>query len=164
MKQSLSAAFNRSWFESGTISISFLSGFFRFLRFYIPVNSYGHVNTLSSPCRTLFWAILTKRKNQFIVHTLLLLNQQLSLNQHKDENDRRNYFMINLTKSMVLGQGRTFEPCIFSWTSYLPCSMAGVFSFIYLFVWLLILRINGYFDMFLENFFFASNTDVLVAQ
>ena len=128
MEQSLSVAFNRSWFESGTISICFLWVFFRFLRFYIPVNSYGHVDTLNSLCRTLFWARLTKRNNQFIVHILLLLNQQPSLNQQKGK-----MTVINHYESMGLGQGRTHEPCIFNWTSYLPCSMA-CFFFFYLFV------------------------------
>ena len=70
------------------------------LMFYIPVNSYGHVETASSPIITLFsWACLTKQNLQYLVHILSLS----FLNQGKEENDRRNYFMIKLHKSIGPG-------------------------------------------------------------
>ena len=70
------------------------------LKFYFLVNSYGYVMTVSSPSHTFSWASLTKLLNQYFVHILSLVNDTNFLNQRNEENDRRNYFMINLYESI----------------------------------------------------------------
>ena len=57
------------------------------LLLYVPVKSYGHYRTVSSPNHTFSWASLNKR--------LTLLDSFSGR-----ENDRRNYFTINLHESM----------------------------------------------------------------
>ena len=73
------------------------------LRFYFPDNSYGPVETVSSPNHTFSWASLTKQLTSTYAHTLACNFQQPFLNQRKEKNDRRNYFMIDLHKSMGTG-------------------------------------------------------------
>ena len=41
------------------------------LRFYVPVNSYGHVETVSSPNHTFFLGKLIKAVDQYSVHILI---------------------------------------------------------------------------------------------
>ena len=43
------------------------------LLLYIPVNSYGHVGTVSSPYHTFFLGKLEQAVNQFLVHILPLV-------------------------------------------------------------------------------------------
>ena len=57
------------------------------LKFYVPVNSYGHVN-LTTP----FPSKLDLRS----AHTFACTCYQPFLNKRKEENDRRNYFMIGM--------------------------------------------------------------------
>ena len=65
-----------------------------FVCFYIPVNSYGHVDTDSSPN----WPSLTERLTRTL-YTYFRL-QQPYLTQRKEVNDLRNYFTINLHENM----------------------------------------------------------------
>ena len=91
---------------SGTISQYLLVRFDSFLFvliLYVKVNSYGHVGMVSSPNHTFFpgqawlsgWPVLC-------VHNFNCNWLQPFLNQQKEGNGRRNYFMINLHKSMGL--------------------------------------------------------------
>ena len=49
--------------------------------------------------------------NQYFVHILsLVTDNKPFLHQRKEENDHRNYFMINLYESMGLGCDRTRDP------------------------------------------------------
>ena len=54
------------------------------------------------------------------MHILLLVTD----NKWTEENDLRNYFMINLHESMGAGQNRTGDPCICSQTD-LPTALNG---------------------------------------
>ena len=49
---------------------------------------------------------LLKKVDQYFVHII----QQSFLNQRKEENDRRNYFMINLHERLGPSQDRTHNP------------------------------------------------------
>ena len=62
------------------------------------VNSYGHGGTVSSPNHTFFLGKLEQAVNQYFVHILtpILLEGFIG----REENDRRNYLMINLHESM----------------------------------------------------------------
>ena len=70
-----------------------------FCCFTSQVNSYGHCGTVSSPNHTFSWAGLNKRFND-------------RMNQRKEENDRRNHFMINLHESIGPDRDRTRDPWI----------------------------------------------------
>ena len=86
------------------------------LLLYVPVNSYaGHVGTVSSPNHTFFLGMLI---NQYFVQILSLVTDTnpFWINQLKGR-DHRNYFMINLHKSMGPGRDRTHDPWISSQTS-----------------------------------------------
>ena len=87
---------------------------------YIPVYSYGHVRRFSSPNHTFSWASLTKQLvNKYFVHILsLVTDNNPSWISGREENGRRNYFMINLCKSMGLGQDWIRDPWINSLTHY----------------------------------------------
>ena len=66
------------------------------LRFYISVNRYGHVETISSPNKTFFHGKPKLRGKPVLhKHTLACNRQQPFLNQRKEENKHRNYFPIN---------------------------------------------------------------------
>ena len=81
------------------------------LRFYIPVNSYDHVETVSSPNHTFYLDKLDKVVlNQYFLHILLLVTDNNPSCQWKEENDSRNYFTINLHESMGPGQDWTRDP------------------------------------------------------
>ena len=73
------------------------------------VNSYGHVGPVRSSNHTFSSANLTK-----FVHILL---QQPILNQQKEENGRRYYFIINFQEIMGLGRDQTHDPWIY-WVRY----------------------------------------------
>ena len=60
--------------------------------FYIPVNSYGHVETVSSPNYTFSWASLTKPITSIFTDTFACNRQQPFLNWGKDVNDHRKNF------------------------------------------------------------------------
>ena len=89
------------------------------LLLYVPVNSYGHYGTDSSPNHTFSCASLNKRltiTSCTYFHSYLtttLLNDSFS---GKEENDHRNYFMINLHESMGPCRDRTHDPWICSQT------------------------------------------------
>ena len=61
---------------------------------------------------------LEQAVNQYFVHILLLVTDNNSswMIQQNGENDRRNYFMINLHESMGRGQDRTHNQWIWSQT------------------------------------------------
>ena len=74
------------------------------LRFYGPVNPLGSCQAQSFYVTTLFsWAgLVLQVVNQYCAHSFPR-NWQLSfLNEQKDENDSRKYFMINLHERMLL--------------------------------------------------------------
>ena len=89
--------------------------FLLYLRCYVPVNSYSHVEMVSSPNHTFSWASLIKGLTS--AHNFACNLQQPFLNQPKEENDHRNYFTINLHESMGLGQDWTRD----LWTCYGLC-------------------------------------------
>ena len=66
------------------------------LRPYASVNSYGHIEMVSSSNQTLFLGKLDQVVNQRFVHILLLVTD----NKPSLINDHRNYFMINLHEGM----------------------------------------------------------------
>ena len=69
---------------------------------YVPVNSYGHVGTVSSPNLT-FLPSLTKQLTSTLYILLLVTDNNTSGISRREENYRRHYFMINLNESMGLG-------------------------------------------------------------
>ena len=89
-----------------------------FCCFTSQVNSYGHCGTVSSPNHTFSWAGLNKRltSNSCTYFRLLLTTTLLEWISGREENDRRNYFMINLHESMGPGRDRTRDPWICSQT------------------------------------------------
>ena len=88
------------------------------LLLYVPVNNYGHGGTVSSPNHTFSWAGLNKRltSNSCTYFRLKLTTTLLEWISGREENDRRNYFMINLHESMGPGRDRTRDPWICSQT------------------------------------------------
>ena len=89
-----------------------------FCCFTSQVNSYGHCGTVSSPNHTFSWASLNKQltSNSCTYIRLKLTTTLLEWISGKEENDRRNYFMINLHESMGPGRDRTRDPRICSQT------------------------------------------------
>ena len=89
-----------------------------FCRFTSQVNSYGHSGTVSSPSHTFSWASLNKQltSTSCTYFLLQLTTTLLEWFSGREENDRRNYFMINLLESMEPGRDRTREPWICSHT------------------------------------------------
>ena len=81
------------------------------------LSSYLHVGMVSSPSHTFFLGKLEQVVNQYFVHILSLVtdNSPSWMNQ-QEENDSRNYFMINLHESMEPGRDRTRDPWICSQT------------------------------------------------
>ena len=67
---------------------------------------------VSSPNHTFFWASFTKPLTSTLCTYFRIYRQQAFLNQRKEENDRSNYFMINLYKRMGLGEDQTRNPWI----------------------------------------------------
>ena len=90
-----------------------------FCCFTSQVNSYGHGGTVSSPNHTFSWASLNKQltSTSCTYFRLLLTTNLLEWFSGREENDRRNYFMINLHKSMGPGRDRTRDPWICNQTS-----------------------------------------------
>ena len=74
------------------------------------LNSLGCVERVSSPNHIFFsWKSLTKQFTSTL-RTMFPCNwQQPFLNQQKEENDRRNYFMISLHESMGPGWDQTLD-------------------------------------------------------
>ena len=97
-----------------------------FCCFMSQVNSYGHGGTVSSPNHTFSWVGLNKRltSNSCAYFRLLLTTTLLEWISGREENDRRNHFMINLHESMGPDRDRTrdpwicSQPCICSQTRY----------------------------------------------
>ena len=89
-----------------------------FCCFTSQVNSYGHGGKVSSPNHTFSWAGLNKRlsSNSCTYFCLQLTTTLLEWISVRKENDRRNYFMINLQKSMETGLDPTPDPWICSQT------------------------------------------------
>ena len=84
---------------------------------YLPVNSYGHVGTVSSPKHIFPLGKLDYAVNQYFMHTLSLeTDNNPSWISGREENGRRNYFMINIQESMGPGQDWTRDPWICSQT------------------------------------------------
>ena len=85
-----------------------------FCCFTSQVNSYGYGRTGSSPNHTLFWASLNKllTSTPCTYFRLYLTTTFLEWFSGREENDCRNYFMINLHKSMGPGLDRTHDPWI----------------------------------------------------
>ena len=68
------------------------------------VNSYGHDGTVKSPNHTFSWASLNKQLTSTLcTYFGLQLTTLLDWFSKREENDRRNYFMINLHESMGPG-------------------------------------------------------------
>ena len=64
-------------------------------------NSYGHVRTVSLPDHTFSWANLNKRLTSTVhIISLVIDNNPLKWFSGREENGRRNYFMVNLHASM----------------------------------------------------------------
>ena len=72
---------------------------------YVPINGCGHVRTVSSPYHTFFFlGRLDLAVNRYSVHILsLVADNNPSRISGRHRNDHRNYFMINLHESLVLG-------------------------------------------------------------
>ena len=89
-----------------------------FCCFTSQVNSYGHGVTVSSHNHTFFLGKLEQAVNQYFVHILSLVtdNNPSGMISEREENDRRNYFMINLHDCMGPGRDRTRDPWICSQT------------------------------------------------
>ena len=81
-----------------------------FCCFTSQVNIYGHGGTVSSPNHTFSWASLKKQlKSTLCTYFCLLLKKTLlEWFSGREENDRENYFMINLHESM--GPGSNSRP------------------------------------------------------
>ena len=88
-----------SFFSSKQLASGKKNFFLLYLRFYVPVNSYSHVERVSTPNHTFSEASLTMWLTS--AHTFTC-NLQPFLNQRKEENDHRNFFMIYLQVSMRL--------------------------------------------------------------
>ena len=91
------------------------------LLLYVPVNSYGHGGTVSSPYHTFSSAGLNKRltSNSCTYFRLLLTElttTPLEWISRREENDRSKYFMNNLHESMGPGRDWTLDPWICSQT------------------------------------------------
>ena len=82
------------------------------------VNSYGHGGTVSSPNHTFSWASLNKQltSTSCTYFRLWLTTILLEWFSGKEENDSRNYFIINLHESMGPGRDWTRDPWICSQT------------------------------------------------
>ena len=89
-----------------------------FCCFTSQVNSYGHCGTVSSPNHTFSWAGLNKplTSNSCTCFRLYLTTILLEWISGREENDRRNHFMINLHESMGPDRDRTRDPWICSQT------------------------------------------------
>ena len=92
------------------------------LLLYVPVKSYVHVETVSSPNHIFFLGILDQAVNQYFVHILSLVtgNNPYSISG-REENDSRKDFIISLLDSMGLGRDRTHDPWTCSQTRHRMC-------------------------------------------
>ena len=104
----------------------FLSGFGfgLVLLLYIPVNSYGHVGTVSSANHTFFLGKLDLAVNQCFMHILsLVTDNNSSCISGREENGCGNYLMINLHGSMGQGPGSNWPPLDLQSDRYLQSDM-----------------------------------------
>ena len=94
----------------------FLFFFFFFFFFFFVVVL--RPRTVSSTNHTFSWASLNKQltSTSCTYFRLLLTTTLLESFSGREENDRRNYFMINLHESMGPGRDRTRDPWICSQT------------------------------------------------
>ena len=83
----------------------------------MPVNSYGHVRKVSSPNHTCFLGKLDKAFNQYFFHIFsLVTDNNASWISRREENGRRNYFMIDLYECMGPSRDWFHDPQICSQT------------------------------------------------
>ena len=110
-----------------------------FCCFRTQINSYDHGGTVCSPNHTFSWAGLNKRltSNLCTYFRLYLTTTLLEWISRREENDHRNYFMINLHVSMGPGWDQTRDPWICSQiricslTRYRLCYAARCVSFLW---------------------------------
>ena len=83
-----------------------------FCCFTSQVNSYGHGGTVSSPNHTFSWASFNKHltSTSCTYFHLYLTTTLLEWFSRREENDRRNYFMINLHESTGPGWDSISRP------------------------------------------------------
>ena len=117
----LSSAWKKFIISGSEFSIhrpSYFILFYLFCCFTSQINSYGHGGTVSSPNHTFSWASLNKQLTSTLCtyFRLYLTTTLLERFSGREENDRRNYFMIKLHESMGPGQDRTRDPWICSQT------------------------------------------------
>ena len=94
---------------------------------YIPVNSYGHVGSVSSPNHTFFLGNRDFAVSQYFMHILsLVTDNKPSWISGRDENGGRNHFMMNLQESIGPGLDGIRETWICNQTSYRLCNAAGL--------------------------------------
>ena len=89
--------------------------FICFCYFTSQVNSYGHGGTVSSLYHTFFTASMNKQltSTSCTYFRLLLTTTVLERFSGREENELRNYLMIDLHESMVPGRDQTREPWTF---------------------------------------------------
>ena len=102
------------------------SGWLVGLIIYAPVNSYGHVGMVSSPNHIFFLGKLDLVVNQYFLHILLLVtDNNPSWISGREENGGRNYFIIELNKSIGPGRDWTHNPCDQLWGHWKITSVIG---------------------------------------
>ena len=106
-----------------------------FCCFTSQINSYGHGGTVSSPNHTFSWASLNKQLTSTSCPYFSLVTEKTLLEWFlkREENDRRNYFMINLhTTRPGLGSAERLQQsgglnigfessCWFHWNTLTKC-------------------------------------------
>ena len=113
-KQQIKRRFSNDIFRIDTLLVVCFFCFVLLCCFTSQVNSYGHCGTVNSPNHTFSWADLNKRltSNSCKYFHLQLTTTLLEQISEREENDRRNYFMINLHESMGPDRDRTRDPWI----------------------------------------------------
>ena len=79
------------------------------------VNSYGHGGTVSSPNHTFSWTSLNKQlSSTSCTYSRLYVTDNIPswMIQRREQNDRINYFMINLHESMGPARDRTIGSAV----------------------------------------------------
>ena len=82
------------------------------LLLYVPVDIYSHVGTVNSHNRTFFLGKPDQVVNQYFVHIhvlSLVTDNNPSRFSGREENDRRNHFMINHHESMGPDRDRSLD-------------------------------------------------------
>ena len=98
---------------------------------YVPINSYGHCGMVISPNHTFSRTSLKKRltNTSCTYFRLYLTITLLECFSSREENDRRNYFMINLHECMGPDGDRNRNPWICSRTRI--CSQTALRGTVY---------------------------------